>query len=83
MARKKTKKSKKDKYIYRRGNYAVYPCRTYYGKTYYTIANLRTGQHSHCDNYKGALMICNSADKLNIPDRYSDFMAEAVRRLIG
>lgn len=51
---------------------------------YYTIVNTKRGTHSHVFNNEltAAIMICKSAYRNKIPDKYPFWMQESIRRLL-
>ena len=69
--------------IYRRKH--VYVCqntckRT--GKTYFTIVNDKNNTHAHCDNRKGAILICRGAAELRIRKHETRFIRAAIKKII-
>lgn len=73
----------KSKILYRRKHLIVTQSRcNVTGKIYYTIVNLITNQHSHVDNFKAAVIVCNRAAKQEMPKKYPTFLKNAIRRVI-
>jgi hypothetical protein len=52
------------------------------GRRYFTVINKKTNKHSHVDNLKLAILIAKRAAQLYIPKYYSQFVKEAIRRVI-
>ena len=65
------------KYVYVIENFSL---RT--KKKYYTIVNESNGRHCHCDNFKGAILICKGVAFLNLKENDTSFIKEGIKRII-